>query len=100
MGTPLEEDCVRKGLLMQTAALGTGSPLRHLGAMGQGREDRMQAASVVISGAQDTPLLPERGKSGRRQAGGLRQSRAQLCPLESVAQTFGENSPRGLLVSK
>ena len=85
---------------MQTAALGTGSPLRHLGAMGQGREDRMQAASVVISGAQDMPLLPERGKSGRRQAGGLRQSRAQLCPLESVAQTFGENSPRGLLVSK
>ena len=91
---------MRKGLLMQTAALGTGSPLRHLGAMGQGREDRMQAASVVISGAQDTPLLPERGKSGRRQAGGLRQSRAQLCPFESVAQTFGENSPRGLLVSK
>ena len=36
---------------MQTAALGTGSPLRHLGAIGQGREDRMQAASVVISGA-------------------------------------------------
>ena len=48
-----------KGLLMQTAALGTRSPLRHLGAIGQGREDRMQAASVVISGAQDAPLLAE-----------------------------------------
>lgn len=89
-----------KGLLMQTAALGTRSPLRHLGAIGQGREDRMQAASVVISGAQDAPLLAERGKSVRRQAGGLRQSRAPLCPFESVAHTFGENTPGDLLMSK
>lgn len=85
---------------MQTAALGTRSPLRHLGAIGQGREDRMQAASVVISGAQDAPLLAERGKSVRRQAGGLRQSRAPLCPFESVAHTFGENTPGDLLMSK
>ena len=36
---------MRKGLLMETASLGTRSPLRDLGAMGQGRKDRMQAAS-------------------------------------------------------
>lgn len=70
------------------------------GCYGAGKGRQEAGSFMVLSGAQDTPLLPEGGDSGRRHAGGVRQSGAQLCLFESVAQTFGENTPGVLLMSK
>lgn len=77
---------MRKGLLMQTVALGTRSPLRHLGA---GKEDRMQAARSYIRGSGRTSA-PERKRVSGDRLVAWRQSRALLCPFESVAETFGK----------
>lgn len=50
-----------------TASLGTRGPLRDLGPMGQGREDRMQAASIVTSRGRGPNSAPrERGQQQER----------------------------------
>lgn len=49
------------------------------GCYGAGKGRQEADSFMVLSGAQDTPLLPEGGDSGRRHAGGVRDRAEPSC---------------------
>lgn len=58
---------------------GNKESIERPGCYGAGKERQDSGSFMVLSGVQDTPLLPERGDSGRRQDGGVRNRAEPSC---------------------